>query len=237
MIDNLTVVIKTFERPEACARLIGSVRKFYPTVPIIVVDDSHTPNIPAATNMLYFRTEYDIGVSAGRNLGVDHVKTPYVWIGDDDCEFTKDTDLEHAIKMIEKYDLDIIGMEATGVNWMGTFKVEGDTVRMVPESIENFGEVKIFDFVPNIFVARTDTMQRFPWDEKLKVGEHFAHFFTNRGKLKVGYTDRISITHGFKTPSDTYHRMRRRAPQFVEQFMRENGIKRRVDLLGNVMEV
>ena len=33
---DLTVVVKTFERPEAVRRLVGSIRRFYPDVPVVV---------------------------------------------------------------------------------------------------------------------------------------------------------------------------------------------------------
>ena len=39
--DRVTIVIKTFERPQILERLVVSIRVRYPSIPIIVVDDSH----------------------------------------------------------------------------------------------------------------------------------------------------------------------------------------------------
>lgn len=40
---NLTAVVKTFERPAVLERLVSSIRRFYPKLHIIVVDDSREP--------------------------------------------------------------------------------------------------------------------------------------------------------------------------------------------------
>ena len=37
---DITVVVKTFERPECLRRLVSSIRRFYPGIPVFVVDDS-----------------------------------------------------------------------------------------------------------------------------------------------------------------------------------------------------
>ena len=37
---DVTVLVKTFERPEALRRLVTSIRRFYKRMPIVVVDDS-----------------------------------------------------------------------------------------------------------------------------------------------------------------------------------------------------
>lgn len=38
--SDITIIIKTFERPEALKASYLSIRTFYPSAPIIIVDDS-----------------------------------------------------------------------------------------------------------------------------------------------------------------------------------------------------
>ena len=42
-LDNVTIVIKTFERAKSVRMLMESLRLFYPFVPVIVIDDSREP--------------------------------------------------------------------------------------------------------------------------------------------------------------------------------------------------
>src|SRR5205823_5665748 len=43
---EVTVVVKTFQRPEALRRLVASIRRFYPDIGLFVVDDSEEPLEP-----------------------------------------------------------------------------------------------------------------------------------------------------------------------------------------------
>ena len=43
MLSDITILIKTFERPEYLDRLIKSIKLYYPNIKIIVADDSRNP--------------------------------------------------------------------------------------------------------------------------------------------------------------------------------------------------
>ncbi len=77
---DITVLVKTFERPEALKRLIASVRALYERVAIVVVDDSAEPlRSVSAEITTYLHEPYNsLGAAGGRNLGLRHVETPYV---------------------------------------------------------------------------------------------------------------------------------------------------------------
>jgi hypothetical protein len=66
MIQDITAVIKTFERPNELDRVIQSLRGFYPDLKIIVTDDSRIPY--PRNDVDYHVMPYDSGLSAGRNL-------------------------------------------------------------------------------------------------------------------------------------------------------------------------
>ena len=98
---DITVLIKTFERPKSCAALLTSVRQFYPDIPIVLVDDSKTPFRATGEHVTSIHLPFDSGVSKGRNAGVEKVQTRYTFLCDDDCVFTRDTDLNHLQKLLE----------------------------------------------------------------------------------------------------------------------------------------
>lgn len=226
---DITVLIKTFERPKSCAALLTSVRQFYPDIPIVLVDDSKTPFRATGEHVTSIHLPFDSGVSKGRNAGVEKVQTRYTFLCDDDCVFTRDTDLNHLQKLLEESGVDILGIRASGVNYSGTYRIEGDTIYCD----RGANAQGLYDFVPNIFLAKTETLRQFKWDEELKIGEHFAYFFEHQGKLKIGYTEDVSVIHDHQLTED-YSRYRNRAFDYVKSYLRSKGYKRRVDWHGTI---
>ena len=37
---DITILVKTYEREDSLNRLVASIRRFYPRIPVLVVDDS-----------------------------------------------------------------------------------------------------------------------------------------------------------------------------------------------------
>lgn len=112
---DITIVIKTFERKNVLEKLLKSIEKYYPTLPIIIVDDSkkNYKNFIcekfSKLNINYLVEEYDIGLSKGRNILINNVKTKYFLLCDDDFEFDERTNLFLAKKLLINNDLDILG--------------------------------------------------------------------------------------------------------------------------------
>ena len=108
--DDVTAIIKAFERPDAVVNLYNSIRKFYPELKIIVIDDSREAMDIAIfdENVEYIHTEFDIGLSAGRNLALSKVKTKYFLLLDDDFLFTNNTKLEKMYELLENSKFDLI---------------------------------------------------------------------------------------------------------------------------------
>lgn len=113
--NDITIIIKTFERKKSLVKLLKSIRDNYPEMPIIIVDDSkktykdYILNRFEDLNINYIVEEYDIGLSKGRNILINRVKTKYFLLCDDDFEFDKRTNIEYAKKTLEKHNLDILG--------------------------------------------------------------------------------------------------------------------------------
>jgi len=85
LLNELTIVIKTFERYKTLARLLRSIRKYYPSVKIIIVDDSLHPK--KIKDVQKIDMPYNSGISAGRNEALKHVATKYTLFLDDDFVF------------------------------------------------------------------------------------------------------------------------------------------------------
>lgn len=106
--NNLTIIIKTFERPHIILRLIKSIRIMYPSIKIIVVDDSKISQHINDVQTIFM--PYDSGISKGRNEAVKNVNTKYLLMLDDDFIFYRFTKVLPLLHMFEKYsNIDIIG--------------------------------------------------------------------------------------------------------------------------------
>jgi (N-acetylneuraminyl)-galactosylglucosylceramide N-acetylgalactosaminyltransferase len=213
---EITILIKTFKRPRICQRLIDSIREFYPDIEIIVATDDDS-GVKFTKINKQLNLQFDSGLSAGRNLLVEMCDTPYCLIVDDDCVFTKETDLEKALQEIKDRDLDILQLTAD-VQYWGRYVIDGDTV-----CCEKTPKTELVDFCLNIFIAKTDALRRCKWRNELKMGEHFAYFFEHRGKLKIGISD-IPIDHRSEKPPD-YLKYRSRAARYRQKYLDDNGIK------------
>ena len=198
-----TFVIKTFERPTKPVALVKSIEKFYPKVPIIIIDDSKNPlKKKWAPHIQYIHTEYDIGLSEGRNRGVKLVKTKYFVLLDDDFEFTEETKIETFIRLLEKYDFDLIGGKLCNEglhDWQytGFLKIYREIFYacIYKEPIDSYDAIYV-DFVINFFLAKTDVIQKNLWDPELKLNEHGDFFLTLKdNNVKVGYTPHVVINH------------------------------------------
>jgi hypothetical protein len=69
---GVTAVIKTFERPRILRRLVESIGRLYPSLSIVVVDDSRDP--VQSPGVRTITMPYDSGVGGGRNKGPRHAE-------------------------------------------------------------------------------------------------------------------------------------------------------------------
>jgi hypothetical protein len=115
VIKDLTIVIKTFHRYQTLERLIKSISMYYPSCTVIILDDSYiskTRNLRKKYSNLELEiviTKPDIGLSKGRNLLLELVKTKFFLLCDDDYLFYEDSNLENAVNLMSNNRFDIIG--------------------------------------------------------------------------------------------------------------------------------
>ena len=117
MRDLVTFCIKTIHRPHCCATLVRSIYEYCgDDRPLIYVLDDGKPELrfsqvcpdEAAMVDRLIETEYDIGLSAGRNRLVEAAQTPMVIFADDDHVVGPQTRLNDLVRKFESSRLDLL---------------------------------------------------------------------------------------------------------------------------------
>ncbi|NBC86057.1 MAG: glycosyltransferase [Bacteroidetes bacterium] len=115
-LTDVSLIIKTFERPDCLERLLASIRKHdYDRCPVLVADDSRSPFrsriLDAFSDVVdeYVVLPHKSGVSAGRNELLRRVQTDYFVIHDDDFVYGEETDIGAAHRQLIASDLDLLG--------------------------------------------------------------------------------------------------------------------------------
>ena len=224
-LSQLTVVIKTFERPKELNRLIKSIRRFYPNLKIVVVDDSKVPMDIDGVNVI--KMPFDSGVSAGRNRALEVIDTEFLLLLDDDFIFNRHTLVHLAMKtMIKNPCIDIMGGNVIDLPLF----IEHDYTKssnLFPTDAKpnlplgtNIAGLPVYNKVPNFFIARTERIKLVKWDERLKKIEH-ADFFTRAvGMLTTVFNENLKVLHS-KTPFNSNYMKYRNDFQVEQILLRE----------------
>ncbi|KAM4048528.1 beta-1,4 N-acetylgalactosaminyltransferase 1 [Anomaloglossus baeobatrachus] len=207
----VTIATKTFLRYDKLQDLIDSIRKFYPTVTIIIADDSEKPQKVEGPFIEQYIMPFGKGWFAGRNLAISQVSTKYVLWVDDDFIFCPQTKIEKLVDVLEKTSLDLVGgavREITGyyTTYRQTISVipgdkEGDCLKThqgYHHVIEGFPNCVVSDGVVNFFLARTDKILKAGFDPRLSRIGHLEFFIDGLGTLHVGSCDDVVIDHASK---------------------------------------
>jgi len=205
---EITAVVKTFERPAIIARLIASLRAMYPTMPVIVVDDSRAPKPIAGVETIIL--PFDSGVSAGRQAGLAAVKTPYVLVIDDDFIFYRRTQLRPALAKLQRNpQIDILGGQLIDLPILRRrrpplhqiFPTHAQPLVPIGSTIDG---LLVCDKVANFYLARTDRLRLVGWTPELKRIDH-ADFFTRAlGVLVSVFDPELRCLHA-QTPFDAHY--------------------------------
>ncbi len=202
---SITAIIKAFERPTCVARLIVSIRCFYPELAVLVCDDSKQPLYPDASEptpgVRWLTLPYEAGhtLGAGRNYLVDRAETEYVFLCDDDHEITSGTRLRAMWEFLEASGYDLVG-GSQGDEDYGTaiFEKRGD--RMIQRFHAHRGQIApdvvACDRVSNTFLARTASLRQVRWQPQVYAHEH-ADFFirASAAGLRIAQMGRTWVGH------------------------------------------
>jgi hypothetical protein len=204
----------------------------------------------------------DSGLSKGRNYLVNKTTTPFFFLVDDDFELEEDSHLDILLELIYTYPhIDIIaGKIPESIrdyhDFSGIFLRYNQTLELVhnvsedrrkqiwfPRSADkkvNGGSgCRQVDFVPNVFMGRTESFRSVLWDDDLKVGEHEDFFVRFRQANRNVYTCRyINVHHRqirwWKEANNTYSKKRGRAHKYFEKMLKKYDLKKLVTF-GSVL--
>ncbi len=205
MKSEVTLIIKTFERPVLLERLLRSIiTSPAADCPILIADDSATASESALferENIQYFRLPYDSGLSYGRNFLIDRVSTPYCVLLDDDFFFTSETKIDVLLNIVKGQGFDLVaGAADDDYPKFTSFNVEisnGDMQLTRTDKPKKFIDGRpVYDLVNNFFLAKTITLQDVRWDDRFKFfGEHTDFFYRYSAKYNVTFTSEVIIGH------------------------------------------
>ncbi|MEM3062184.1 MAG: glycosyltransferase [Nitrososphaerota archaeon] len=109
-LDDITVVTTSFLRFDLLLQLIHSVRRFYPTLPILIADQSGdyaackiVESIKKIPNVKWIDVPFDSGLAKTRNIAVENVETPLLFLLDDDSLLTEESKIEN---LLDVYNFD-----------------------------------------------------------------------------------------------------------------------------------
>jgi GT2 family glycosyltransferase len=213
-LSRLTAIIKTFQRPKSLNRLIRSIHRHYPQLKIAVADDGISPS--PRCDVDYLRLPVDIGLSAGRNALLNHIRTPYFLLLDDDLEFTRSTRIELLYDLVASNIVDIAAGDyyrckrklwLVRKRWQpfhGNFHFHDGDIRLVAKTHAKHPKYQLCDIVHNFFVGRTaDVLDLGGWDEELKLNEHVEFFVRIHQKgLRVAYCADVTARHWMERNPD-----------------------------------
>ncbi|XP_028929978.1 beta-1,4 N-acetylgalactosaminyltransferase 1 [Ornithorhynchus anatinus] len=208
----VTIATKTFLRYERLRTLLASIRRFYPTVTVVIADDSERPEPVRGPYVEHYIMPFGKGWFAGRNLAVSQVTTKYVLWVDDDFVFTARTRLETLVDVLERTPLDLVGgavREITGftTTYRQRLNVEpggpgqGGCLhqrRGFHHPLPGFPGCVVTDGVVNFFLARTERVREVGFDPRLSRVGHLEFFLDGLGSLHVGSCADVVVDHASK---------------------------------------
>jgi len=193
-LSDVTILITSFMRPGYLATCVAGIRKNLADVPIVIVDDSgDVVDLEPYPEAFRVKLDFDAGLSAKRNAGVDVCKTKYVLLSHDDNDFSNPetrAGIERLFEVLESHpEIDVAAGRLDDRPYEGLLEhVHGSHVKE-----HRLGRpVRYQEFFPcditgNYFLARTDLLRQYRWDNELKLHEHGEWFLTlkDAGRLTV----------------------------------------------------
>lgn len=235
---DVSVLVKTFERPDALRRLIASIRQLYARMPIVVVDDSRAPLDPVPEAITeYIHAPYDsLGAAGGRNVGLTRVDTQYVLICDDDMVFERRTDVGRMLFSLETSRFDVVscvwldfdpwkGICRGPRRFEGTLDIDdGTLVHRLGATRGTIDGLPIYDVVHQFFVASVERLGSDPWDAELNLSEHYELFLSlkERGLLSTRLPD-VVVEHRQERPPG-YREIREANQADKERWLAKRGL-------------
>ena len=204
---TVTMTVKTFQRPDVARRLVRSARRVFDGR-IVIADDSPTPmSFDDDPLVDVIPMPFNSGVSVGRNAALDLVGTEFVLVTDDDIVFTRATDVDAARRRLQACpEIDVVGFLRVELpRWFGVdfgpdalFDGHREPLRPWGELV---GGLPVRYKIEQVYVARTEAIQRVRWDPAVRMVDHADFFSRAAGEIVVVLDTAIRAYHA-QTPFD-----------------------------------
>lgn len=212
MNDNVTIIIKTFNRYKSIKNLLQSISSNYPNTKVIVLDDGlfrkinlyRLSRLKLTLDLTYIESDFDIGLSKGRNILYKAVETEFLLLCDDDFVLPSNLPISNVIhylnsgfdfisgpvidffKVNSLYSLFLLFKPRNFKSWLYRLPMNEESIN-VP--VTNDEPMKVLS-INNFFITRKCTLTNLGgWQpEELKIYEHGT--FKKRlrqGNYSLGY--------------------------------------------------
>lgn len=202
--ERLTLCAKTFERPATARRLVRSARRVF-AGQVILADDSARPMQAPDGRTEVIDLPFNSGVPHGRNAALARVRTPYAWVSDDDVVFTRDSRVRSAVEFLEAHpDVDAVcatqielpRLYIIGYGPDSLFLQHRPPLRPFGSEIDGLPVVLMG---PPVYVGRTESLLKVPYDERIRMVEHRDFFSMASGTLVFVQDPAFVVLHA-RTP-------------------------------------
>lgn len=209
---DVSILIKTFNRPIHLKRLLSSIYKYLPEIQTVVVDDGNLQHSICDFKKVELHTiPFNQGIAYGRNLLAQLAKTKYVISLDDDFVIIDNSNFYKLFELISKTNYDIIG--GTVIDKMkgerhfeGNITFDGNKLHI--SSIQPGKEIEKCDIIHNFFIAKTAALLAVKWDNNLKNYEHLDFFIQAKDKINIGYFKDAFVLHDRTPINEEYMKYR-----------------------------
>lgn len=198
-LKDVSILIKTLERPEQLINQLYSIQKYQFNGPIIIGDDSKIPykekvvSLFPKLDITYVTMPFDTGTAEGRNIMLQYTKTPLFVLCDDDFIFEPRTRLPLMRKMLLENNLDLLG----GVFRQYYLKSRKEKLKFTVSNwiFKNFNilipSTGIFEYSANFELEGTSCiMKKMEYKDPFTVCDMTHNFFIAR-------TDKVTAFNGW----------------------------------------
>ena len=214
MRENVTFVFKSFERQQLAKRLYKNIQRYYPSINVIIVDDSSKPLELTGPVLRVVQLPFNSGLSKGLNKGLELVQTPFVVRMDDDELLTPHSNFHEQLEfLLANSKIDLVGILPMNLPLRNHWKKQGiDEYQkfnmanapkplIIPHGTVIDANHVVLGKVPNIFIARTDKHRNLGYDDNIRMIDHHEFFFRAAGNI-VSVLDHSCFVAHIHSPFD-----------------------------------
>ncbi|GGB69941.1 hypothetical protein N798_15695 [Knoellia flava TL1] len=207
---RVTMTVKTFERPAVLRRCLASARTVFEGR-IVVADDSRQPTLDLGPGVDVLALPFNSGVPVGRNAALDAVTTELVLVSDDDIVLTAATDVVAAMNFLDDHpEVDLVAFTRIDLpRWRAVEAHDASALFAgAAEPVLPYGTLvgglPVVPKTPQLYLARTESVRRVRWDERLRMVDHRDFFSRAAGRL-VSVQARTVRGYHSRTPFDPFY--------------------------------